>query len=68
MVSAYISIFWYVVQSLVIIDLIYAFDNFFNELAENSPRFHLVKAVASIVFTITAVYLNAMSYVAHAHE
>ena len=68
MVSAYISIFWYVVQSLVIVDLIYVFDNFFNEIAETAPKFHLVKAILSIVFTIAAIYLNAMSYIAHPHQ
>ena len=64
-VSAYLSIFWYIVQSLVIIDLIYTLDNFFNELAETAPKILLVKAVISIILTFTAVFLNAVSYLHH---
>ena len=64
-VSAYLSIFWYIVQSLVIIDLIYTLDNSFNELAETAAKVHFLKAVISIVLTLTAVFLNALSYLHH---
>lgn len=51
-----------IMQSLIIIDMIYNFDISLKEAADRNGKMHILKALLSILSVIGAVVINVLSY------